>query len=51
LAVSTMVINMMRMGTSDDPVIMYPFLAITIANLVFAGILSKNIVKPNLIQG
>jgi hypothetical protein len=51
LAVSTMVINMMRMGTSESPAVMYPFLVITIVNIVFAFILSKHITKPNLIQG
>ncbi len=51
LAVSTMVINMMRMGTTDSPAVMYPFLVITVANIVFALILSRHIIKPNINQG
>jgi hypothetical protein len=46
LAVSTMAINMARVGVPDSLGIMIPFIILTLLNLVMAVLLLKNIVVP-----
>jgi hypothetical protein len=51
LAVSTMAINMARVGVPDSLAIVIPFLLITLANLVMAVLLLKNVeVRPEVLR-